>query len=229
MYLSWPFNHVAALVPETGAVLWEYVARSGFSGKLGSMRSLEYWPENKNFAPETIFATEEGELYALDAKTGKPVPGFGNEGVVSLKTPEVMNGFPNLHLGISSSPFIYKDLVITGSHIVDETGSKGPAGDVRAWDFRSGQLVWTFHSVPRPGEPGHESRQGDQWKGQSGVNVWTFSPPIRPRHSLHAVRFRQQQLLRCGPPDCWKMPSPIRTNRQSGRNSPCAWTRIKPD
>ena len=44
--------------------------------------------------------------------------------------------------------------MITGSHIDDETGSKGPAGDVRAWDVRTGKLVWTFHTVPRPGEKG---------------------------------------------------------------------------
>ncbi|HEY1945638.1 MAG TPA: pyrroloquinoline quinone-dependent dehydrogenase [Bryobacteraceae bacterium] len=174
MYLSWPFNHVAALAPETGAVIWEFTAKSGFSGKLGSMRSLEYWPGDKTFAPEILFATEEGELYALDAKTGKPISGFGEEGVVNLKTPEVMNGFPNLHLGVSSAPFVYKNLVITGSHIVDETGAKGPAGDVRAWDVHTGKLVWTFHSVPRPGEAGHENWQGEQWQKQSGVNVWTF-------------------------------------------------------
>jgi quinoprotein glucose dehydrogenase len=57
---------------------------------------------------------------------------------------------------------------------VDETGSKGSAGDVRAWDVHTGKLVWTFHSVPRPGETGHETWQGEQWKNQSGVNVWTF-------------------------------------------------------
>jgi glucose dehydrogenase len=174
MYLSWPFNHVAALAPETGAVIWEFTAKSGFSGKLGSMRSLEYWPGDKTFAPEILFATEEGDLYALDAKTGKPVPGFGDEGVVNLKTPEVMNGYTNFHLGVSSAPFIYKKMVITGSHIVDETGAKGPAGDVRAWDVHTGKLVWTFHSVPRPGEAGHETWQGEQWQKQSGVNVWTF-------------------------------------------------------
>ena len=174
MYLSWPFNHVAAMESETGKIIWEFVARSGFTGRNGSMRSLEYWPGDAQSPPEIVFGTEEGELIALNSKTGKPVPGFGREGIVDLKTPGVMNGFPNLHMGISSAPFIVGDLVITGSHIVDETGSKGPAGDVRAWDVRTGKLVWTFHTVPRPGETGHETWQGDQWKNQSGVNVWTF-------------------------------------------------------
>jgi len=174
MYLSWPFNHVAAMESQTGRIIWEFVARSSLSGRDGSMRSIEYWPGDKQSPPEILFATEEGELIALNAKTGKPVPGFGREGIVNLKTPEVMNGFPNLHLGVSSAPFIVGDLAITGSHIVDETGSKGPAGDIRAWDVRTGKLIWTFHTVPRPGETGHEVWQGDQWKNQSGVNVWTF-------------------------------------------------------
>ena len=91
-------------------------------------------------------------------------------------------------MGISSAPFVVGDLVITGSHIVDETGSKGPAGDVRAWDVRTGKLVWTFHSVPRPGETGHETWQDDQWKNQSGVNVWTFfTADTDARHPLHAA------------------------------------------
>jgi quinoprotein glucose dehydrogenase len=174
MYLSWPFNHVAAMESETGKIIWEFVAQSGFTGRNGSVRSIEYWPGDAQAPPEILFGTEEGELIALNAKTGKPVPGFGREGIVDLKTPEVMNGFPNLHMGISSAPFVVGDLVITGSHIVDETGSKGPAGDVRAWDVRTGKLAWTFHTVPRPGETGHEVWQGDQWKNQSGLNVWSF-------------------------------------------------------
>ena len=69
---------------------------------------------------------------------------------------------------------VYEDLVITGSHIDDETGRKGPAGDVRAWDIRTGKLVWTFHTVPRPGEKGHETWGGDSWKDVAGANVWSF-------------------------------------------------------
>jgi quinoprotein glucose dehydrogenase len=79
-----------------------------------------------------------------------------------------MKSYPRMHYGLTSAPLIYEDLVITGSHIDDETGSKGPAGDVRAWDVRTGKLVWTFHTVPRPGEKGHESWTGDTWKDVAG-------------------------------------------------------------
>ena len=181
MYLSYPYYKVAALEPETGKVLWEFTApgdydspehRTHFRG--GSMRGLSYWPGDKQTSPQIVFGTEEGELYSLNAKTGKKNPGFGNEGAVNLRTPEVMKQFTKMHLGITSAPLIYKHLVFTGGHNPDEPGSKGPAGDVRAWDLRTGKLVWTFHTVPRPGEVGNETWLNDSWKDVSGANVWSF-------------------------------------------------------
>jgi glucose dehydrogenase len=176
MYVSWPFCHVAALDPETGQQFWRYSAPNcPYRGPgLSSMRSMAYWPGDKVRAPRILFGTEEGELYALDAKTGALVEEFGAHGIVNLKTPEVMKSYPRMHYGLTSAPLIYQDLVITGSHIDDETGSKGPAGDVRAWDVRTGKLVWTFHTVPRPGERGHESWKGDTWKDIAGGDVWSF-------------------------------------------------------
>jgi quinoprotein glucose dehydrogenase len=138
------------------------------------MRSLGYWPGDRQTSPQILFGTEDGELYSINAKTGKPNPGFGNEGVVNLKTAEIMNGFMNFQYGMTSAPFVYKNLVFTGAHVVDETGSKGPAGDVRAWDVHTGKLAWTFHTVPRPGEMGHETWLGDYWQKMSGANVWSF-------------------------------------------------------
>ena len=174
VYLGFPYNRVVALEPETGKVIWEYTAKADFKGPLGSMRSLAYWPGDSLTPPQILFGTQDGELYSLNAKTGKLNPGFGNEGVVNLKTPEIMNGFPDIHYGMTSAPFVYKNLVFTGAHVIDETGSKGPAGDVRAWDARTGKLVWTFHTVPRPGEAGNEVWPGDSWKNVAGANVWSF-------------------------------------------------------
>src|SRR2546428_1147882 len=174
LYLGWPYNHVAAIEPETGKTLWEFTGNTKVRTTLGSMRSLAYYPGDKQMSPQILFGTEDGELYSVNAKTGKLHPDFGNEGIVNLKTPEIMNGFTNFRYGITSAPFIYKNLVITGAHVVDETGSKGRAGDVRAWDVRTGKLVWTSHTVPRPGEMGHEVWLGDAWKKMSGANVWSF-------------------------------------------------------
>ena len=181
MYLSYPVYQVSALDATTGKVLWDYTApgdydapehRTHFRG--GSMRGVAYWPGDSLTPPQIVFGTEEGHLISLNAKTGKPNPGFGREGIVNLKTPEVMKGFPNMHVGITSAPLVYKNLVFTGGHNPDVPGKKGPAGDVRAWDLRTGKLVWTFHTVPRPGETGNETWLNDSWVDVSGANVWSF-------------------------------------------------------
>ena len=181
LYLSFPYYRVVALEPETGDEIWDYTAPGQWNSaehKLhwtgGSMRGLAYWEGDDVTPPQIVFGTEEGELISLSARTGIPNARFGNDGYVDLKTPDVMNGFPNMHYGISSGVAVYEHLVFTGVHNADETGSKGPAGDVRAWDLRTGELVWTFHTVPRPGEPGNETWIDDSWRGVSGANTWSF-------------------------------------------------------
>ena len=182
LYLSFPFYRVVALEPETGDVIWEYTAPGDWNSAehqlhyngLGSMRGLAWWEGSDVTPPQIVFGTEDGELISLNAQTGIPNPRFGNDGFVDLKTPEVMRGFPNMHYGISSGVAIYRHLVFTGVHNADETGSKGPAGDVRAWDLRTGELVWTFHTVPRPGEVGNETWLDDSWRNVTGANNWSF-------------------------------------------------------
>lgn len=170
MYLTTPYKRVVALEPETGREVWGYdVGTPGAP----SLRGVEYWPGDGKVGPRIVFGARDGLLIALDARTGKPAAGFGKDGVVDMRTPEILQGYPDANLGMTSPPIVYRNLVITGS-ATQEFPTKGAAGDVRAWDMRTGKLVWTFHSVPRPGEPGHETWEGDSWKGRSGVNVWGF-------------------------------------------------------
>jgi quinoprotein glucose dehydrogenase len=166
MYLTTGYGRVVALEPETGSVIWAYEVKDGAPAE----RGLEYWAGDSQSPPELFFGTSTGKLIALNAKTGKPVPGFGNEGVVDMK-PGALNGLTNSMFGLSSPPAVYKNVVITGAH-VQESPSIGAAGDTRAWDIHTGKLVWTFHSVPRPGEPGSETWEPDSWKNRSGTNVW---------------------------------------------------------
>jgi quinoprotein glucose dehydrogenase len=166
MYLTTGYGRVVALEPETGKVIWAYEVRDGAPAE----RGLEYWAGGSESPAELFFGTSTGKLIALNAKTGKPVPGFGNEGVVDTK-PGALNGLTNSMFGLSSPPIIYKNVVITGAH-VQESPSIGASGDTRAWDIHTGKLVWTFHSVPRPGEPGSETWEPDSWKNRSGTNVW---------------------------------------------------------
>jgi quinoprotein glucose dehydrogenase len=167
MYLSTPYSRVVALEPETGKTIWEYESPYPPAG-----RGVAYWQGDRELPSQIVFGAGNGWLISLNAKTGKPVPGFGEEGKVNLRA-GVADNFPRARYGMSSPPTIYKNLAFTGAQVQEEPG-KGPSGDVRAWDMRTGKLVWTFHTVPRPGEANHEVWQGDQWVDRSGANVWGF-------------------------------------------------------
>ncbi len=168
MYLATPYSRVAALDPTSGKELWSYHLPSGNP----STRGVEYWPGEGETPAQVVFGSTDGKLYSLDAKTGKPNPAFGDNGIVNLNTPAIMRGLPGRN-AMTSPPIVYKNLVITGG-TTQENPPLGPAGDVRAWDMRTGKLVWTFHSVPQAGEKGHDSWAGESWKNRSGANVWTF-------------------------------------------------------
>jgi quinoprotein glucose dehydrogenase len=168
MYITTPYSRVAALDPVSGGEIWHFQLPTGAP----STRGLEYWPGDGRTPPQVVFGSSDGKLYSLDARTGRPNPAFGDNGVVNLNTGAIMRGLPGRN-ALTSPPTVYKHLVITGG-TTQENPPSGPAGDVRAWDMRTGKLVWTFHSVPQPGEKFHDTWPGDSWKNRSGVNVWTF-------------------------------------------------------
>ena len=170
IYLGTPYGRVVALDGTTGKQIWAYQLPGGDQPPF---RGVSYWPGDGKLAPRIIFGSTQGRLIALDAKTGEPSKGFGTDGMVDTKTPEIMNGMPNAYYGYSSPPNIYKNLAIIGSR-VQEQGYKGAAGDVRAWDVRTGKLAWTFRSIPQAGEKFNDTWDGDSWKQRSGVNVWNM-------------------------------------------------------
>lgn len=168
MYVSTPYSRVAAVDPVNGKELWSFKLPSGNP----SPRGLEYWGGDARTAPQVVFGSTDGKLYSLNAETGQPNAAFGDNGVVNLNTDAILHGLPGRD-GLTSPPIVYKNLVITGG-ISQENPPHGPAGDVRAWDMRTGKLVWTFHSIPQPGELYHETWADDSWKNRAGVNVWGF-------------------------------------------------------
>ena len=167
LYLGTPYNRVVALEADSGKKIWEYEADSA-----PSTRGIAYWPGDKTLSPQIVVGTMNGWLYTLNASTGKLNPGFGNEGKVNLRQ-GVADKFPRGRYGMSSPPAIYKNLVFTGAQLQEEPAN-GPSGDIRAWDIHSGKVVWTFHTVPRPGEANHQAWQEDQWQDRSGANAWGF-------------------------------------------------------
>ncbi|MBK7930454.1 MAG: pyrroloquinoline quinone-dependent dehydrogenase [Bryobacterales bacterium] len=172
LYVTTPFANVVALDAETGKELWKFDAgldRERISGGLYINRGVAYWTDGKQ--KRLLLGTLGGRLFSIDAATGKADAAFGEQGSVNLRT-GIAEKFPNHRVGMTSPPAIYKDLAICGS-IVPDGEPKGPAGDVRAYDVRTGKLVWQFHTVPRPGEFGHDTWPGDSWKDRGGTNVWS--------------------------------------------------------
>ena len=165
MYVS-AGNDVIALEPETARVIWRYTAPAAVS-----RRGVAYWPGDRS-APPRVLAGSGDRLLALDAERGRPADGFGEGGFVDLKASvrgDVDGGF-----SLASPPTIYKDLVITGGNNGEQSPSLGLYGDIRGWDIRTGKLRWSFHTVPRAGEPGVDTWEGESWKSRSGTNVWSF-------------------------------------------------------
>ena len=175
MYVVTPYSRVVALDSSTGLEKWIFEIPDGDNA---SLRGAAYWPGEGGFGAAIIFGTRRGRMYSISAATGHLNAGFGVNGMVDLKTPEVMRTGMDKSYILPSPPTVYKNLIITGAGPGEGPGGKdgglGPAGDTRAWDAKTGKLVWTFHSVPLPGEKGHETWAGDSWKNRSGVNVWGY-------------------------------------------------------
>jgi len=160
-------NHsIVALEPESGEEIWKY----NLSKASATLRGVTYWHGDKDNPPTILAGTSEGRLIALNAKTGKLVSGFGNQGVVDLRA-GVTEKFPDAPYHMSTPGTIYRNLIITGAQ-GKEDDPDGPAMDVRAWDLRTGKLVWTFHTIPHPGEAGYETWPKDNWMTAGSPANW---------------------------------------------------------
>lgn len=156
---------VVALDAATGKEVWSYTMTTGRP----STRGVAYWPGDKQNPPRIIF-TSGRNLIALNATTGKIDPGFGKEGMVDMV------------VGYSGVPTIFRNLVMVGASVLEVP--VGPPGDTRAYDARTGAKLWDFHTVPQPGEAGHESWLNDGWKGRSGTNVWSWQMTVDQQHGI---------------------------------------------
>jgi quinoprotein glucose dehydrogenase len=176
MYLSTPNNRLIALDAETGREIWAFdpkLDRAKIHNYVRS-RGVTYWKgrdDQGRIEARIFFGTNDGRLIALTADTGKPCTGFGHTGEIDLRS-GVADDYPDENYMVTSPPAVYRDLVIVGGARITETSVPGPSGDVRAFNARTGKLIWRFHTVPQPGEFGHETWEGDSWKGRSGVNAW---------------------------------------------------------
>jgi quinoprotein glucose dehydrogenase len=167
MYLGTPYSRIVALNAATGQELWVSQLPKGVNP---ATRGMEYWPGDGVSPPALIFGTSDGKLRSIRASDGAPSGGFGENGVVDLRTRDVMVGGPNKTYSLSSPPIVYRNLVITGSQVGEAIG--GSRGDVRAWDARTGKLAWIFRSSPDATELGGNTWANNSGHNRSGTNVW---------------------------------------------------------
>lgn len=176
LYLSTPFAAAVALDANTGRELWRYESEawrwSNPGGRPGFVhRGVALWSGETE---RRVFLQSRWRLLALDATTGRPVTGFGEQGVVDLSVGLKWPVNRRL-LTATSPPVVYRDLVIVGSSISDQVvHAKDPPGDIRAFDVRTGQQVWRWDPLPSEGQPGAESWDSAGRAGTGHMNVWSF-------------------------------------------------------
>jgi quinoprotein glucose dehydrogenase len=173
LYVTTPYNNVAAVDAETGKELWRfdgegYKLGQVLSGSGWKLRGTAFWRENGRLF---IFLNSRSRLFKLDAKTGEPVHTFGVNGEVPINDlPRISE---NKHATQSSPPVIYKDLVILGSQVPDRVQVADPVGYVQAFNARTGKRVWTFSVIPQSAqEPGADTWENESWRNNGHGNVW---------------------------------------------------------
>jgi quinoprotein glucose dehydrogenase len=168
LYATTPKLRLIALDAATGKLRWQFDPNPAgrVIGKSRN-RGVTFWQDEKD---QRIFVAASYYLYAVDARTGKPAAGFGDNGRIDLRE-GLGREIEGMSVSATSPGVIYKDLLILGS-IVNETLPAAP-GDIRAYDVRSGKLRWSFHTIPHPGEPGYETWPPDAWTYIGGANNWS--------------------------------------------------------
>ncbi|MDQ3211894.1 MAG: PQQ-binding-like beta-propeller repeat protein, partial [Acidobacteriota bacterium] len=163
VYGRGPQGSFVALDAATGKQIWIHHGVQGFNS-----RGVNYWESKDGKARRLIFSSSNF-LQEIDALTGETVTSFGQNGRVDLR--EGLDRDPSTVNQQSRIPGrVFENLIILGSATNQEYASA--PGDIRAFDVRTGALVWTFHTVPRPGEFGYETWPEDAWKTVGGANNW---------------------------------------------------------
>lgn len=170
LYGSSPRLKFFALNAATGEELWTFDPFAEEAYKqfgMGVNRGLCYWTDG---IEKRILVTAKDQLYAIDATTGKTIPSFGQAGKVSLHE-GLDEKFADYFIVANTPGVIYKDLIIQGARVNEATGAA--PGHIRAFNVKTGELAWIFHTIPRPGEFGHDTWPADAWKTMGGANSWS--------------------------------------------------------
>ena len=170
LYTTTPALAVVALHAGNGDLIWRFDPRTARHAPRTDLshvnRGVVYWAGPQD---QRIFFTAGRRLYALDARTGRPILTFGDSGSVDLAV-GLSRDIGDAYLVATSPGAIYKDLLIQGTRVGEEEGAA--PGDVRAYDVHTGAIRWTFHTIPQPGEFGYDTWPAEAWKSAGGANSW---------------------------------------------------------
>jgi quinoprotein glucose dehydrogenase len=175
---------VIAIDGASGELLWTHRYPEGKRGAAAprqlSGRGVSYWTDGKG-DERVLYVTPGYRLIALNAKTGVPIPSFGKDGVVDMKVGVVYGDGKQIDLetgeiGLHSTPTVVKDVVLVGSAMKEGmtvTTHNNTKGLARAYDVRTGKMLWQFNTIPRPGEFGNETWENGSWAVNGNTGVWT--------------------------------------------------------
>ncbi len=174
LYIKTSLSEAAAIDAATGKTLWtfdpetwqrERPANTGFNA-----RGVAYWSDGRT--ARVFLPTGDAHLWAVDAKTGRPIDSFGLNGSIDA-TEGLRRPVPRRDYQLMSAPLVVGDVVVVGSVVSDGPRYQlAPPGDVRGFDVRTGREVWQFHTIPQQGEFANDTWEKDSWRYTGAANAW---------------------------------------------------------
>ena len=163
LYATTPTLKVVAVDAATGRELWKFDPSAG-AGSTGRFRH-----RGVTVHADRVFVTYRSFLWALDKKTGAPIKSFGTDGRIDLRE-GLDRPADQLTVSASTPGVVFEDLLIIGSSVPETL--PGSPGHIRAFDVNSGKRRWIFHTIPQPGEYGHDTWPKDAYQLAGGANAW---------------------------------------------------------
>lgn len=169
MYVTSPKLDLIALDAATGKLQWRFKPSNHLGGFRAS-RGVTYWAEGDD---KRVYYPAGTRLFAVNAADGSPLTSFGDGGSISMSE-NLSRDAQGKPVSITTPPVIFEDIIILGSSIGDGKNNvlPNPPGDIRGFDLHTGELVWTFHVIPHPGEFGFDTWPPDAWSSVGAANSW---------------------------------------------------------
>ncbi|MDP7478258.1 MAG: PQQ-binding-like beta-propeller repeat protein [Vicinamibacterales bacterium] len=181
LYVSTPLGQVAALDAGTGEAVWIYDPHSydriERPANIGwQHRGVSYWEDDESDDARVVIATHDLRLIAINARTGRLYPDFGENGTVDLSQ-SLGREIDSSRITHSTPVAVVRDTLVVGSTLEDRTTTReAPPGHVRGFDARTGAMKWIFHTIPQGDEFGVDSWQNGSWRYSGHTNVWGNMP-----------------------------------------------------